>query len=121
VNDQKKLNTFLNEQKYMTIAVVLDDGTPWATPIRIKEWKGRSFQWDSKLDSQHSKAIAARPHIAINIWTPETETTVQFGFYAKATAELIGQQGDSGRYRATVTASWINDASFLKRSVELTD
>lgn len=121
MNDQEQLNTFLAEQKYMTIAVTLDDGTPWATPVRIKLQWGTVFEWDSKTDTDHSKAIAKRPGIAISIYTPEGDNTTQFGFYAQATAELIGKPNEHGigRYRATVTRSWINDATFVKREVEL--
>lgn len=119
MTDREMVNKFLAEQKYMTLAVILDDGTPWATPVRIKKWEGRAFEWDSKLDTEHSKAIAKRPDIAISIWTPESETTIQFGFYAAAVTELVQSENGFGRYRATVTQSWINDASFVKRPVDM--
>ncbi len=119
MTDQDQLNKFVAEQKYMTIAVTLDDGTPWATPVRIKHWEGKVFEWDSKLDTDHSKAIASRPSVAISMWTPESDDTIQFGFYAKAMAELIDEENGLGHYRATVLQSWINDATFVKRSVEL--
>lgn len=104
----------------MTIAVTLDDGTPWATPVRIKKWNGTNvFEWESKVATQHSQAIAVRPSVALSMWTPESESTEQFGFYAQATAEQVGQAGEDGiaRYRATVVRSWINDATFVKREV----
>lgn len=121
MNDREQLNTFLAEQHYMTIAVTLDDGTPWATPVRIKAREGKAFDWESKTDTEHSKAIAKRPDIAISLWTPEGEGTIQFGFYAHATAEQISEPNDYGisRYRATVNKCFINDASFVKREVEL--
>ena len=105
----------------MTLAVTLDDGTPWATPVRIKQWAGKAFEWDSKLDTEHSKAIAQRPQVAISIWTPEGDGTIQFGFYAKANVELVQSENGFGRYKAVITNSWVNDASFVKRSVELAD
>lgn len=120
MSDQEQLNKFLSEQNYMTLAVTLDDGTPWATPVRISSWDGKTFEWDSKTDTVHSKAIAQRPQIALSIFTPQTDTTIQFGFYATATAELVGEQNGMGHYKATVTKSWINDASFIKRVVSLT-
>jgi hypothetical protein len=121
MSDQKALIEFLSKQKYMTLAVTLDDGTPWATPVRIKSWKGQTFDWESKTDAEHSKAIAARPAIAISIWTPEGDGTIQFGFYAHATAEQISEPTEYGtaRYRATVNTCYINDASFVKREVAL--
>lgn len=103
----------------MVLAVVLDDGTPWATPVRIKQWDGKAFEWESMVTTEHSKAIATRPDIAISIFTPEGEGTIQFGFYAKAKAELLNEENGMGRYRATITESWINDASFVKRAVSV--
>ena len=121
MNDHDILLQFLNEQKYMTIAVTLDDGTPWATPVRIKAWEGKTFEWDSHVGTEHSKAIAARPAIAISMWTPDGEGTIQFGFYAHATAEQTSEPSEHGiaRYRATVSKCFINDASFIKREVDL--
>lgn len=118
MTDQERLNTFLAEQKYMTLAVTLDDGRPWAVPVRIKHWAEKVFEWDSKLDAEHSKAIANRPDVAIMMWTPGSTSADQLGFYAQATAELVSEEDGIGRYRATVTKSWINDASFVKRAVD---
>ncbi len=121
MTDQEQLNTFLAVQNYMTIAVTLDDGTPWATPVRIRAWEGTVFEWDSHVETEHSRAIADRSNIAISIYTPEGENTIQFGFYAHATAEQITEPNEHGiaRYRATVSKSFINDASFKKREVHL--
>jgi len=121
MNDQELLKAFLAEQKYMTLAVTLDDGTPWVTPVRIKNWKGKTFEWDSHVGTEHSKAIAMRPSIAISIYTPDSESTIQFGFYGHATAERMGEPNEHGiaRYRVTVSKGFINDASFKKREVEL--
>lgn len=119
MSDREQLNTFLAGQQYMTLAVTLDDGTPWATPVRIKRREGKVFEWGSMVDTEHSKAIAKRPQVAISIYTPQTDSTIQFGFYAKAAAELVREQDGTGYYRATVTESWINDATFVKRGVDL--
>lgn len=119
MNDQEQLNTFLAEQDYITLAVTLDDGTPWATPLRIKHRDGATFEWVSKLDTEHSKAIASRPQVALSVYTAQSDTTIQFGFYATATAELLSEHNGMGHYRATVTKAWINDATFIKREVGL--
>jgi uncharacterized protein YhbP (UPF0306 family) len=103
MNDREQLNEFLADQHYMVLAVTLDDGTPWATPVRIKKWSGNEFEWDSMVTTEHSRAIANRSDVAISIFTPEGEGAIQFGFYAKAKAELMRQENDMGRYRATVT------------------
>ena len=121
MTDREALNTFLSEQNYMTVAVTLDDGTPWATPVRIQKWTGKFFEWDSKIDAEHSRALLQRPNVALSLFTPETETTKQFGFYAQATAEQIGEVSEHGvaRYRAVVNKCFINDATFVKREVDL--
>lgn len=119
MDDQELLNKFLSTQDYMTIAVTLDDGTPWVTPVRIKRWEGKVFEWASMLDTEHSKAIEKHPQIAISIWTPQAEGTIQLGFYAQATAKLLRDQNGTGQYGATVTKSWINDDTFVKREVDL--
>lgn len=121
MEDVEALRMFLSEQKYMTIAVVLDNGTPWAIPVRIKHWEGTVFEWDSKTDTEHSKAIAVLSTVAISMWTPEGDGTIQFGLYAHAKAEQISEPNEHGvaRYRAVVTKSFINDATFQKREVHL--
>lgn len=121
MTDHEKLIAFLAGQKYLTLAVTLDDGTPWATPVRIQKQQGKSFEWDSKTDTEHSKAIASRPQVAISMFTPEDEASSQFGFYGHATAEQISEPNQYGiaRYRATVNKSFINDATFIKREVGL--
>jgi hypothetical protein len=122
MTEQEALNTFLSEQKYMTIAVTLTEGTPWATPVRIKRRESNEFEWDSHVGTDHSKAIVSQPTIAISIWTPEGDTTIQYGFYAVATAGQISEPNEHGiaRYRSTVTKSWVNDATFVKREVSIT-
>lgn len=120
MNDEEQLNAFLAEQKYMALAVTLDDGTPWVTPVKVQEWDGQTFEWDSKVDTVHSKAIAERPNVAISIFSTAEHAGGHYGFYAKATAELIREdERGFGRYRATVTQSWVNDHTFQKREVKL--
>ena len=119
MDDSATLKQFLTAAGYMVLAVTLDDGTPWATPVKIQKWDGNTFEWDSKVDTVHSKAIAARPHVALSIFST-AESTGQYGFYAKATAELVhADERGFGRYRAIVGKAWINDASFRKREVTL--
>lgn len=121
MSDKEQLFEFLAAQRYMTIAVTLDDGTPWVVPVRIKAWQGKMFEWDSHTGTEHSKAITARRDVAVSIYTPEAEETIQFGFYGHAIAEQVGEPNEHGiaRYRLTVNKSFINDASFKKREVEL--
>lgn len=120
MTDQEQLRLFLAEQKYMVLAVTLDDGTPWATPVRIKTQYGTAFEWDSMQDAEHSKALLKHPNVAITIFTDDSGTNAQFGFYAKATASKVsdGEHG-IGRYHAIVSQAWVNDQTFVKRKVEM--
>lgn len=118
MNDKERLEQLLDEQQFMVLAVSLDDGTPWATPVRIQAHDGfTSFEWDSHLQTEHSKAIAERPAMAVTIF--QKKENEQIGFYAKGRGELIEEFKPSfGRYRFTANECWINDETFVKRSVE---
>ena len=118
--DEQKLKELLSTQEYMILSVTLDDGTPWALPVKIQLQWGNAFEWDSKLDTEHSKAIAKRPAVAITVFDKTGET--QLGFYARATAKLLNEPKEGfGRYQAIVSQAWINDETFQKREVVLVD
>ena len=95
----------------MTIAVVLDDGTPWAVPVKIQLQWGNAFEWDSKLDAEHSQAIAKRPDISISLYQktatfiPEC-TSKQRQSSSKTTVMAMGATGHSpNRSGSTTRAS----------------
>jgi hypothetical protein len=118
MNDTEKIKLFLSEQQFMVLAVTLDDGIPWATPVKIQYWEGNIFEWDSKLDTEHSKAIEQRPEIAITIFQKQEDS--QIGFYAKGIGECVEtKEHGVGRYRFTVKEAWLNDETFVKRAVTL--
>lgn len=118
MNDQQKLEQLFSEQQIAAIAVMLSDGTPWVTPVRIKNRQGNQFEWDSSLDTEHSKAIAERPDMAMTIFQKKEDS--QVGFYAKGKGELLEETKPGfGRYRFTAEQCWINDETFVKREVGL--
>jgi hypothetical protein len=120
-SERERMEEFLGRQKHMVIAVTLDDGTPWAVPVAIKNREGDAFEWDSRLDTVHSKAIENHPIVALTIFEPRTDRGPEYGFYARAKAEKVRESDKGyGRYRATVEKSWINDESFQKREVSHT-
>lgn len=118
MSDSERLEQLLDEQQLMVLAVSLDDGTPWAVPVRIQTHDGcASFEWDSHLQTEHSKAIAKHPAMAITIFQKKDDS--QIGFYAKGAGELIEEfKPGFGRYRFSANECWINDETFVKRSVE---
>lgn len=118
MNDNEKVKQFLKNQQYMVLAVTLDDGTPWATPVRIQRWEGNEFEWDSKLDTVHSQALEARPEIAITTFQKYDDS--QIGIYAKGKAHLVDEfKPGFGRYRFTAEQFWLNDETFVKREVSI--
>lgn len=118
MNDNEKMNRFLATQEYMVIAVVGQDGSPWALPVKIQRQDGNQFEWDSRLDTLHSQALVDRPQMAVTMFEKDDDT--QIGFYATGRGELIEDRGDGyGRYRFTAEQCWINDESFVKRPVDI--
>jgi nitroimidazol reductase NimA-like FMN-containing flavoprotein (pyridoxamine 5'-phosphate oxidase superfamily) len=118
MNDQQRLNNFLSRQQFMVLAVTLDDGTPWATPVRIQHREGNVFEWDSATGTEHSKAIAARPDIAMTIYEKLPDS--QLGLYVKGSAVLVEETKPGfARYRLTAHEAWMNDETFTKRKIEL--
>lgn len=118
MNDQQKIEQLLGEQQFMVLAVTLEDGTPWATPVRIKARSGNVFEWDSVLTTEHSKTIAANPKMAITIFQKKEDS--QIGLYAKGTGELVEElKPGFGRYKFTAEKCWVNDETFVKREVTI--
>ncbi len=118
MNDQQKVAQLLNEQQFMVLAVALEDGTPWAVPVRIQAQNGNEFEWDSSLATEHSKALASNSKMAITIFQKKEES--QIGLYAKGTGELVEEfKPGFGRYKFTAEQCWINDETFIKREVSL--
>ncbi|HCR55668.1 TPA: hypothetical protein DIV49_01730 [Candidatus Saccharibacteria bacterium] len=118
MNDSEKLRNFLQSATHMVVAVLLPDGTPWVVPVRIKNWQGKEFEWDSKVDTQHSLAIGQNPTMAVTIFQKQEDA--QIGVYMKGHGELVEQKDDDfGRYKFTAEQVWLNDETFVKREVEL--
>lgn len=119
MTDIEKTKEFLARQNYMVLAVVCEDGTPWATPVKIQDRGEKSFEWDSRTDTVHSQAIAHNSAVAITLFEKLDDS--QFGFYAKGTARVVEDKGNGlARYRVDISQSWVNDETFVKREVEIT-
>jgi len=118
MNDTERVKEFLKNQTHMVVAVVLNDSTPWAVPVKIKRWEGGEFEWDSKLNTIHSLALESNPHASVTIFEKQADN--QFGFYAKGIVTVVETRDDGyGRYLFVAKQSWVNDQSFVKREVSL--
>lgn len=111
------LKAFLAASKHFVLAVVTEDGSPWATPLTLKKWQGRQIEWDSAVSTVHSQAIAREPRVALCVFKKEGDK--QVGFYARATAKLLEDKGDGfARYGAMIDRAWLNDEDFVKRELD---
>lgn len=118
MSDQQKIEQLLGEQHFMVLAVTLDDGTPWATPVRIKARNGNVFEWESVLTTEHSKALANNPKMAITIFQKKEDS--QTGLYVKGVGKFVEEiRPGFGRYKFTAEQCWLNDETFVKREVTL--
>lgn len=117
MTDQQKVYEFLKSADYMVLAVTLEDGSPWPVPVRLKNWSGNEFTWDSKLDTEHSKALVKNPRMAVTIFQKENDS--QIGVYMKGSGKLLEEKDDFGTYVFTADELWLNDETFVKRRVEI--
>ncbi|MBP9667762.1 pyridoxamine 5'-phosphate oxidase family protein [Candidatus Saccharibacteria bacterium] len=117
MDDSQKVREFLARQRHMVVSVVLPNGKPWSVPVKIQECKGLSFAWDSRQDTEHSKAIAMDPNIAILMY--DTTKDDQIGVNIVAVVDKIVENGDYAHYYATVQKIFLNDEKYIKREVHL--
>ncbi|NCU38219.1 pyridoxamine 5'-phosphate oxidase family protein [Candidatus Saccharibacteria bacterium] len=116
------VHDYLTQLKYIVIAVVDEDGKPWAVPVTVKKYHHGSFEWFSKADAVHSKAIARSPNIAITAFTTKQDERGEYGFYAHAQArKTLSLPMDAVLYRAQVTEAWYNDARHIKTPIHKKD
>jgi uncharacterized protein YhbP (UPF0306 family) len=59
----------LGEARYLTIATVSDDGSPWSAVLQYA-WLGQPlrFLFGSAIRSRHSRHIAARPQVSGSLY-----------------------------------------------------
>lgn len=117
MTDRERLADLLSRQPFIVLAVTLDDGRPWAVPVKVKRWEPGAFEWDSRLDTLHSQVIEVRPATAVTIYEKSDEAEV--GFYFAGKAELLEDRGDGyGRYRFRAERAWVNDETYIKREFD---
>lgn len=117
--DEKLKNYFLEfllRQKYVVLAVRLENNKPWVVPVTIRKWQRLELDWESKNDKLHSKAIEIHPEMAITMF----DTDSKDGFYAEATGKkLYDMEEGFARYQVTIQRAWHNGTEHIKREVDL--
>jgi general stress protein 26 len=111
----------LKHIKYMTLATVCADGSPWNTPVAPTFDKDLTFRWGSNEHSVHSENVRNEKRVFVVIYDSTAEEGVGEGVYMKGIAEELDEkEGMLQMYRFTQTQVWINDeedaadGSFIK-------
>jgi hypothetical protein len=100
----------LKEMKYMTIATVCSDGSPWNTPVGPTPSNDLVFRWGSTENSVHSQNIRRDGRIFVVVYDSTAPEGTGEGIYMKGTAEELNEnEGTLRMYRFIPETIWIND------------
>jgi len=90
MTEPEKALRVLNEVKYLTLATLNDDGSPWVSTLFFAFDKDLNFYWASKKDCLHSSNINRDPRVAANIyWLGHDGEDDVDALYIKAQAHEI--------------------------------
>lgn len=110
---------FLAKQKHIVLAVVDEDGRPWAVPVAMQHYRKGKLEWISKTDTIHSRAIAANSDIAITCFVARRDGENEYGLYLRAKAKKLAPlPGGAAIYRAEITEAWYNDHAHKKTRID---
>ncbi len=100
----------LKNIKYITIATVCADGSPWNTPMAPTFDKELNFRWGSDEHSVHSENIRNEKRVFIVIYDSTAPEGTGEGVYMKGEAvELDEYEGNLKIYTFKPHQIWIND------------
>lgn len=111
----------LKNIKYMTLATVCADGSPWNTPLAPTPSNDLVFRWGSNENSVHSQNIRNERRVFAVIYDSTAPEGTGEGVYMKGVAEELDEyEGALKMYRFIPEKIWINgeekndDGSFKK-------
>ena len=100
----------LKKMKYMTIATVCADGSPWNTPVAPTFDQELIFRWGSNEESVHSENIRKEKRVFVVIYDSTAPEGAGEGVYMKGEAEELDEfEGALKMYRFIPQQIWIND------------
>jgi hypothetical protein len=106
----KSATQILKGMKYMTIATVCADGSPWNTPVAPTPSKDLIFRWGSNEESIHSQNIRREKRAFVVIYDSHAPEGTGEGVYMKGEAEELDEyEGVLKMYRFVPQKIWIND------------
>jgi hypothetical protein len=98
------------EMKYMTIATICADGSPWNTPVAPTPGKDLIFRWGSNEESTHSQNIRREKRVFVVVYDSHAPEGAGEGIYMRGEAEELDEhEGTLKMYRFTPQQIWIND------------
>ena len=100
----------LKEMKYMTIATVCADGSPWNTPVAPTPSNDLVFRWGSNEESIHSQNIRKEKRVFVVVYDSRAPEGTGEGVYMKGVAEELAEyEGTLKMYHFIPEKIWIND------------
>ncbi len=100
----------LKNSKYMTLATICADGSPWNTPLAPTPSNDLVFRWGSNENSVHSQNVRREKRVFVVIYDSNAPEGTGEGVYMKGTAEELDEyEGTLKIYRFTPQQIWIND------------
>lgn len=107
----KSAREILEQIRYINIATVNEDGSPWNTAVSASHDAHLNFYWGSSPDSVHSRNIRRDGRVFVTIYDSTAPEGTGEGLYLRGRAEELGRLADSAvhEYRFTPEQVWIND------------
>lgn len=97
--------------RYINIATVCEDGSPWNTPVAASHDDRLNFFWGSSRDNIHSQNIRRDGIVFVTIYDSTAAEGVGEALYMRGKAEEIGPEAGTAvfKYMFTPERLWIND------------
>lgn len=97
--------------RYITIASVCEDGSPWNTPVSASCDQQLHFYWGSSPDNVHSKNVRRDNRAFVVVFDSHAPEGTGEGIYMIGKAEELGSEEGRAvhKYRFMPERVWIND------------
>jgi hypothetical protein len=107
------IKAILEKIRYINLATVSEDGSPWNTPVSASHDKELNFLWGSSPDNVHSKNIRRDGRVFVTVYDSTVPEGTGEGLYLVGLAEEIGPLEGTAvfKYKFVPKQAWINDES----------
>ena len=117
--DTDNVTDFLKQLHIVTVAVIDDEGKPWAVPVGVQKYDQGKLTWLSKNNTVHSKAIAANPEVMLSAFIERGQPGGMFGFYARARVKKALPTPGFAPYTAEIYEAWYTDNDHQKQEINI--